>query len=95
LINIGRGHVIDEEAMIEALGSGKIGFAILDVFQTEPLPEDSPLWDMPNVFVSPHSASTVATENGKITDIFCHNLRCYLDGRISDMKNILDKKRMF
>ena len=95
LINIGRGLVIDEDSMIEALRTGKIGSAILDVFQTEPLPDDSPLWDMPNVLVSPHSASTVASENRKITDIFCHNLCCYLDGRLSDMKNVLDKKRMF
>ncbi|MFC1783394.1 D-2-hydroxyacid dehydrogenase [Planctomycetota bacterium] len=95
LINIGRGQVIDEEGMIEALRSGKIGSAVLDVFQTEPLPSDNPLWDMPNVLISPHSASTVTTENRKISDIFCYNLQCYLDGRISDMKNILDKKRMF
>ncbi len=95
LVNIGRGRVIDEEAMIEALKSGKIGTAYLDVFQEEPLPESSPLWDMPNVLVSPHSASTVASENGKITDIFCHNLRCYLDGRYSEMMNILDKKMLF
>jgi len=95
LINIGRGQVIDEEVMIEALRSGKIGSALLDVFQKEPLHKDSPLWDMPNVLVSPHSASTVTNENSKITDIFYHNLQCYLDGRISDMKNILDKKRMY
>jgi len=95
LINIGRGQVIDEDSMIESLRSGKIGSAILDVFQTEPLPNDSPLWDMHNVLVSPHSASTVLCENSKITDIFCHNLSCYLDGRLVDMINILDKKRMF
>jgi len=95
LINIGRGQVIDEEGMIEALRAGRIGSAFLDVFQTEPLPKDSPLWDMPNVLISPHSASTVANENSKITEIFCENLRCYLDGRIADMKNILDKERMF
>jgi phosphoglycerate dehydrogenase-like enzyme len=80
---------------MKALQSGKIGFACLDVFQKEPLPKDSPLWDMPNVLVSPHSASTVQNENRKITAIFCHNLRCFLDGRFHDMKNILNKKRMF
>jgi phosphoglycerate dehydrogenase-like enzyme len=95
LINVGRGRVIDEDEMIKGLHSGKIGFACLDVFQKEPLPKDSPLWDMPNVLISPHSASTVTNENSKITDIFCHNLRCYLEGHFSDMKNILDKKRMF
>ncbi len=95
IINIGRGTVIDEQELIRALQSGKIGSAILDVFQTEPLPNDSPLWDMPNVLVSPHSASTVTNENSKITDIFCHNLHCYLDDRMSEMKNILDKNLMF
>ena len=95
LINIGRGQVIDEEVLIEALQSGKIAAAFLDVFQTEPLPENSPLWDMPNVCISPHSASTVTNENSKIVDIFCFNLKRYLDGNISDMRNILDKERMF
>jgi phosphoglycerate dehydrogenase-like enzyme len=95
LINIGRGPVIDEDDMITALRSGKINAAVLDVFQTEPLPADSPLWDMPNVLVSPHSASTVVSENGKITDIFCHNLRCYIDDRRHEMKNILNKELMF
>jgi phosphoglycerate dehydrogenase-like enzyme len=95
LINIGRGTVIDEDDMITALRSGKINAVVLDVFQTEPLPADSPLWDMPNVLVSPHSASTVVSENGKITDIFCHNLRCYIDDRRHEMKNILNKELMF
>ena len=94
-VNIARGQVVDEPALIEALRSGRIGFAVLDVFATEPLPNDSPLWNMPNVLVSPHSASTVAAENTKITDIFCHNLRCYLDGRLNDMRNVLDKSRMY
>ena len=61
----------------------------------EPLPADSPLWDMPNVMVSPHSSSTVESENRRITDVFCHNLRCYLDGGLKDMQNVLDKERMY
>ncbi|MBT3359576.1 MAG: D-2-hydroxyacid dehydrogenase [Rhodospirillales bacterium] len=95
LVNIARGQVVDELALIAALRSGKIAFAGLDVFEVEPLPPESPLWDMPNVLVSPHSASTVNSENAKITDIFCHNIRCYLDGRLDDMRNVLDKARMF
>lgn len=95
LVNVARGLVIDEGAMIEALRSGKIAFAGLDVFATEPLPADSPLWDMPNVLVSPHSASTVVRENERISDIFCHNLRCYLDGRLDEMRNVLDKPRLY
>jgi phosphoglycerate dehydrogenase-like enzyme len=94
-VNVGRGPVVDEEVLTDALRSGKVAFAALDVFATEPLPPGSPLWDMPNVLVSPHSASTVAAENRRIVDIFRHNLECYLDGRIDDMKNVLDKERMY
>ena len=94
-VNVSRGQVVDEIALIDALRSGKIAYAVLDVFETEPLPIDSPLWDMPNVLVSPHSASTVASENAKITDIFCHNFRCFMEGRVGDMKNILDKAKMY
>ena len=94
-VNIGRGQVVDEAALIGHLRSGHVGFACLDVTAVEPLPPESPLWDLPNVLISPHSASTVTTENNKITEIFCHNLRCFLDGRTRDMKNILDKRLMY
>ncbi|CAN5393099.1 D-2-hydroxyacid dehydrogenase [soil metagenome] len=95
LVNIARGAVIDEPAMIEALQSGKIGFAALDVVAVEPLPVDSPLWDMPNVLINPHSASTATGENGLITDIFVNNLRCFLDGRLDEMTPVLDKARLY
>lgn len=95
LVNVARGAVVDEVALVKALQCGKIGFAALDVFAVEPLPLDSPLWNMSNVLISPHSASTVATENARITDIFCHNLRCFLEGRFGDMQNMLDKERMY
>ena len=95
LVNIARGQVVDEDALLAALQSQKIGFAALDVFRSEPLPPDSPFWDLPNVLISPHSASTGYGENGRITDIFCHNLRCYLDGRLDDMRNVLDKELMY
>jgi phosphoglycerate dehydrogenase-like enzyme len=95
LVNIGRGTVIDEPALIAALQSGQIGFAALDVTTIEPLPSESPLWDLPNVLISPHSASTVSTENAKITDIFIANLRLYLDGKHADMHNILDKTLLY
>lgn len=94
-VNIGRGQCVDEDVLIASLRSGKIGFAALDVATIEPLPATSPLWDMPNVLISPHSASTVGRENERITDIFCHNLRCYLEGRREEMRNILDKARLY
>jgi phosphoglycerate dehydrogenase-like enzyme len=80
-INIGRGALVDEAALIDALRSGRLLGAGLDVFQEEPLPPESPLWEMENVIVSPHSASTSGAENSRITDLFCRNLRLFLDGR--------------
>jgi phosphoglycerate dehydrogenase-like enzyme len=94
-INIARGQIVDEPALIEALRNGHIGFAALDVTTVEPLPVDSPLWDLPNVLISPHSASTVSSENAKITEIFCWNLRCFLDGRLDEMRNLFDKKNLY
>jgi glyoxylate/hydroxypyruvate reductase A len=81
LVNVARGAVVDETALIEALAENKIRGAMLDVFEREPLPVDSPLWSMPNVVVSPHSASTVSDENHRIVDIFVDNLDRFLDGR--------------
>lgn len=95
LVNVARGGVVDEPALLEALREGRIALAGLDVFADEPLPADSPFWDMPNVIVSPHSSANAASENRKITDIFRHNLRCYLDGRLEDMCNIFQSKRMY
>ena len=94
-INIARGQVVDEPALIDALRSGHLGFAALDVATVEPLAQTSPLWTLPNVLVSPHSASTVASENTKITDIFCWNLGCWLDGRIDAMRNVFDKRVLY
>jgi phosphoglycerate dehydrogenase-like enzyme len=93
LINIGRGALIDEPALVDALRSGHLGGAGLDVFAEEPLPQESPLWDMPNVLVSPHSGSTSDRENGRLMDIFCENLRRFLAG--DPMINVLDTQRMY
>lgn len=93
LVNISRGAIIDEDAMIAALRMGPIGFAALDVFRTEPLPLDSPLWELPNVLVNSHSASTAWRENERITDLFIANLRHYLRGDVARMTPLLDKNR--
>jgi phosphoglycerate dehydrogenase-like enzyme len=95
LVNIARGAVIDENALIAALQTGAIGLAALDVFQTEPLPADSPLWDLPNVLINPHSASTVDTEPAKITDRFIENLGYYLAGEPERTAPVLDKIRLY
>jgi phosphoglycerate dehydrogenase-like enzyme len=94
-VNIGRGPIIDEHALLRGLSEGRIAFAALDVFREEPLPPDSPFWDMPNVLINPHSASTVATENAKITELFVQNLGHYLAGEVNQMSPILDKQRLY
>jgi len=93
LINIARGQVLDEEALIANLRRGHIAFAGLDVAMVEPLPDSSPLWDLPNVLISPHSASTADSENRKIVDLFCKNLKRYLKGE--SLINQLDPVRLY
>lgn len=91
LLNISRGAVVDEPAMIRALQSGHLGGAALDVFAEEPLPDDSPLWDMPNVLVTSHSMSTVVGENEEVVDRFIDNLHRYLAGQ--PLRNLFDRAR--
>lgn len=74
VLNISRGEIIDEPALIAALQNGHLGGAYLDVFAQEPLPADSPLWDMPNVLVSPHNAAASAGNDARINAIFLENL---------------------
>ncbi|HLW47432.1 MAG TPA: D-2-hydroxyacid dehydrogenase [bacterium] len=93
LINIARGAIVDESALIEVLREGHLGGAALDVFEREPLPLDSPLWDLPNVIVSPHSASTVPAENARLADLFCQNLRRYLANQ--PLINVFDRARRY
>lgn len=94
-VNIGRGTLVDETALLTALQDGRIAFAALDVFREEPLPPDSPFWGLPNVLINPHSASTVDTENGKLTERFIANLGHYLDGNLAELSPVLDKKRLY
>ena len=93
VINVGRGALIDEPALVEALRSGHLGGAALDVFAEEPLPPESPLWDMPNVLVSPHSASTSDRENARLVELFCDNLRRFLAGE--PLANVLEPGRLY
>lgn len=93
LINIARGAVVDEPALIEALQAGRLSGAALDVFSDEPLPAVSPLWEMPNVLVSPHSASTSDRENERLTDLFCENLGRFVNGQA--LRNVLDPARYY
>jgi phosphoglycerate dehydrogenase-like enzyme len=94
-VNIGRGAIVDEDALLRNLREGRIAFAALDVFRGEPLSPESPFWDLPNVLINPHSASTVATENAKIAELFVRNLGHYLVGEVDQMSPMLDKRRLY
>ena len=91
LINLGRGRVVDEGALADVLRAGHLRGAALDVFATEPLPAESPLWRLDNVLVSPHSAATLAEENARIVEIFADNLRRWLAGR--PLRNLFQPAR--
>lgn len=93
VVNIGRGSLIDESALISMLADGRLRGAALDVFAHEPLPPDNPLWAMSNVIISPHSASTVVRENDRLVDLFIENLHRYLDGR--PLINKFDHERRY
>jgi phosphoglycerate dehydrogenase-like enzyme len=79
-VNVGRGKVVDEDALIAALRSGKLAGAALDVTAKEPLPPESPLWELENVILSPHTAALSWHENERIVELFAENLRRYLRG---------------
>ncbi|GAA5226697.1 D-2-hydroxyacid dehydrogenase [Paeniglutamicibacter antarcticus] len=80
LVNLARGPVIDQGALIDALSSGHLGGAVLDVADPEPLPAGHPLWDAPNLLLSPHNAANVDAENERIMELFIKNLRKHLEG---------------
>lgn len=75
IVNVARGSIIDEAALLEALASGRLAGAGLDVVETEPLPPDSPLWDLPNLLITPHVAGGGATGYSRLREIFGENLR--------------------
>jgi D-2-hydroxyacid dehydrogenase (NADP+) len=91
LINIARGNIVDEEALIRALDERWIAGAGLDVFAAEPLPADSRLWEFPNVIFSPHIAGGMEDYSIRATELFCENLRRYLSGK--SLVNVIDKKK--
>lgn len=93
-VNIGRGSVVDEAALVSALRQEHLSGAALDVFETEPLPEESPLWELENVIISPHSTDMVPElVNERQTELFCENLRRYLKGE--KLLNVLDKRLFY
>jgi len=93
LINIGRGPIVDEAALIDALKNGVIAGAGLDVFEKEPLPPESEFWEMDNVVISPHMGG-IAPETRDISfEIFLQNFKRFVAGR--PLRNVIDKQRQF
>lgn len=93
LINVARGPVVVEPALVDALTSGRLQAAGLDVTEIEPLPETSPLWEMPNVIITPHVGAQSAKRVDDSTDFFCENLARFVKG--DPLKNIVDKELGF
>jgi phosphoglycerate dehydrogenase-like enzyme len=90
LVNVSRGHLIDEAALIEVLAAGRIGGAALDVFQDEPLPSDSPFWSLPNVLITPHTSGFRIDHWDAAIAIFADNLRRFEAGQ--PLVNVVDKE---
>ena len=91
LVNIARGEVCDEAALTRALQSKRIAGAALDVFEQEPLPAESSLWDLPNIFITPHNSGVNPQYNERAATIFETNLRRYLKGE--PLFNLVEKER--
>ena len=91
LINVSRGSMIVESALIEALRVGRIAGAALDVFQQEPLPTESPLWDLPNVLVTPHNSASSPRQDERTLDLFVENFRRWVSG--APLLNVVDMRR--
>ncbi len=91
LVNVARGGVIKDEDLVAALKSGRVGGAVLDVFEPEPLPVDSAYWSLPNVIVTPHISGVSADFLDKVIDLFAVNLKRYLGGQALYNRVNLDK----
>jgi len=93
LINVARGQVVDEAALVEALASGHVRAAGLDVAEVEPLPKDSPLWTMPQVMITPHVGAQSQRRVSDTVDFFCENLQRFRAGQ--PLMNLVDKQLGF
>jgi phosphoglycerate dehydrogenase-like enzyme len=93
LINIGRGKIVKLDALVDALKGGRLAGAGLDVFETEPLPADHPLWDMPNVLITPHVAGAGPHSIERLHAILLDNVQRFVNG--APLINVVDKERWY
>ena len=93
IINVGRGKLIDTDALIDALVNGKIGGAALDVVDPEPPPEDSPLWNMDNVIITPHITGIGPGFWDRSQDLLRHNIKAFIEG--TEFLNVVDKNLQY
>ena len=91
LVNVSRGRVVEEAALVEALRAGRIAGAALDVFEKEPLPAESPLWGLDNVILTPHVGGDMKDFSARSARLFCENLGRYLRGE--PLRNVVDPQR--
>ena len=93
IVNVGRGSAIDEDALADALDSGKLGGAALDVFQTEPLPKDSRLWNTKGLLITPHFAGNLTLKRtiDRNVEMFCEDLINFSEGK--PLNNFVDRNR--
>jgi phosphoglycerate dehydrogenase-like enzyme len=90
LIVVSRGGIVDETALVEALREGRLAGAGLDVTEVEPLPADSPLWDAPNIIITPHTAGSSSEKERRCVEILCDNLQRFANGE--ELNNLVDKR---
>lgn len=93
IVNVGRGELVDTQALLNHLGTGHLAGAALDVFESEPLPADHPLWTTENVVITPHMSGDVSGWKQRLAQLFVDNAHRYLQGR--PLLNVVDKKLGF
>ena len=91
LVNVARGGLVEEAALLDGLRTGRLAAAILDVTRVEPLPADSPLWDAPNLYLSPHTSAVIEDYTDRLFDLFAENLRRY--AAREQLRNLVDPAR--
>jgi phosphoglycerate dehydrogenase-like enzyme len=92
LVNVARGSLVDESALADAIREKRLGAAVLDVFEQEPLPPESPLWDLSDVYISAHSSVATDRYMDDVFDLVVDNIERHLDGR--PLRNLVDTEAL-